>query len=131
MSRLLVDKAIGELESVKIRVEASIPLVRVKNLLRCGFEGIGYWASSYEFIGCESVDDFGLCGEGKVRIVDEMDDGVVYVMNWYSVIMGLEKMCANGGFYWNMFMEENEDARVGDVFIQYCLWGEERYMSCY
>ena len=129
MSRLNINKAIGELESVKIRVEANIPLVRVKNLLRCGFEGIGYWAT-WEFIGCESVDDFGLNGEGKVRIYDG-EEGFVYVMNWYSVVMGLEKMCANGGFYWNMFMSENEDARVGDVFIQYCLWGEVRYMRCY
>ena len=130
MSDLLIGKAIGELESVKIRVEANIPMVRVKNLLRCGFEGIGYWASSYEFVGCESVDDFGLSGEGKVRIMDG-EEGVVNVMNWYSVVMGLENMCANGGFYWNMFMSESEDARVGDVFIQYCLWGEVRYMRCY
>tara|TARA_Y100000592_G_C5476167_1_gene322389 strand:+ start:3637 stop:4032 length:396 start_codon:yes stop_codon:yes gene_type:complete len=129
MSDLLIGKAIGELESVKIRVEASIPLVRVRNLLRCGFEGIRYWVSSCEFIGCESVDDLCEGGKGYVRIVDDMNEGRVYVLNWDVVVMGLEKMCANGGFYWNMFMEENEDARVGDVFIQYCLLGEERYMG--
>jgi hypothetical protein len=128
MSRLLVEKVIGELESVKIRVEADVPIVRVKNLLRCGFEGIGGW-SSHEFIGIESVDDMGVGFVGKVRIVDCIDEGVVYLMNWDSVVMGLEKMCANEGFYWNMFMSENEDVRVGNVFIQCCLWGEVRYIG--
>lgn len=136
---------------IEIVVKKSIPITRVADLLSCGFEGgVGYWCriesyeeppekySVHEF-GCpEDVDshyrrdhvypyiDYPLTG-GTVICRADGDDGL-YRLDMDAIKHGLQRMSIYEPMrHWDAFMDENEDAETGDVFIQLCLFGEVRY----
>jgi hypothetical protein len=50
-----------------------------------------------------------------------MEDGL---LDMGTIRHGLQVMANQYPRHWNNFINDNEDADTGDVFLQCCLWGE-------
>lgn len=132
------------------RVE--IPENRIRDLLCCGIEGgIGYWAKlvRYEYGPGYSEKDFKEGGkmtdpndywhpselipfadDCSVVFQEENDDPKEvkeWKLNRLAISVGLTIMMNKYPKHAIDFLQENEDAETGDVFIQCCLLGEVVY----
>ena len=138
---------------MKITVTKDIPEDRIKGLLCCGMEGgIDYWAEfvRYEYGSGFCKEDFKEGGkmtdpndywhpdqiiplaEGCSVVFREANDvqddsAEEWKLNLDSIIKGLQIMTDKYPEHAANFLEENEDAETGDVFIQCCLFGEIVY----
>jgi len=57
----------------------------------------------------------------------EDEDGPEFVLGRAAITQGVEAMKANYPKHWDDFVNENDDADTGDVFLQCCLFGELVY----
>jgi hypothetical protein len=107
---------------------------RVKDLLCCGMEGgCGYWAKIKKYIIPEDADtstvefkhiDLPFIDGCGIHIVDNEDGEEGGILNRESMQKGLEIMGTKYPFHLEAFVNENEDAETGDVFIQCAVLGD-------
>lgn len=124
----------------KIPVTTDIPIQRVSDLLCSAFEGgSNYWYQIDKFIkplnfnnseeGDEKFRHLSYpINEGGALVIsaDEEEEGkpVTYSLNLETIEKGLKVMAEKYPRHFNDFMQENDDACTGDVFLQCCLFGE-------
>lgn len=125
----------------KIQTESTVTTQRVSDLLCCAFEGgSNYWYVINRFIKPEKFDfrtdideifrhlDYPLNVGGALIIGDKEDDEAEEkVLNLISIQKGLETMARLHQSHMRDFLDDNEDAITGDVFLQCCLFGEVIY----
>ena len=110
---------------------------RVADLITCALEGgSNYWymISNYEFTGDITRDDLSYPhietpfyrGCSIIIDVTEDEDGELSgrKLNWDSLQRGLQVMHDKYRHHWDNFVQEDDDAETGDVFLQCCLFGE-------
>lgn len=121
-------------------VKTEISNQRIQNLLCCALEGgSNYWCRQHSFRYPEGKgkDDYtyrhlevaldgGIqvlaedCGDGQVSITHELTREVIQA--------GLELFSEfEPKYHFVNFINENEDAETGDVFLQLCLLDEVKY----
>lgn len=120
---------------VEVIQKHNIDISRIADLLYCAFEGgSNYWyqikrkIEPKEITFISEVEDYltpALNPGGCLVIVDrENVDGQEYYLDLDSIQIGLQKMAKDQPYHMKTFLEENEDAETGDVFLQFCLFGE-------
>lgn len=118
---------------------------RVAYLLCAAFEGgSGYWAAlnkddsvkpSREFNPwdgqsldyCPWYISWPFSKGGSVAIVDVEDSEEVFQLDREKLVQGLTTMATKYPHHFRNFIDENEDAETGDVFLQCCFFGEIVY----
>lgn len=126
-----------------MRVEHEVADERIESLLTCAFEGgTGYWARIWKVEGPGSRQTGGYAiaplrgGRTLVyehhdhTVTDEdvrRDAGKLLALDAEAIKRGLALMPIKAPRSWGAFLAEDEDASVGDVFLQLCLLGEVRY----
>jgi hypothetical protein len=124
----------------KVTTEVEISLTRVADLLCCAFEGgSNYWChikvkkapETFTFRYMPdlsdrptSYTDYPTNRGGYLIVGDtegDMEDGLLDIG---TIRFGLQTMADKYPRHWQDFMDDNEDATTGDVFLQCCLWGE-------
>lgn len=132
--------------SETIEIKTKIPLYRVADLLCTALEGgSNYWMGEIEINrGEETVNPWGsdeYCpnymaapfeknGNLTIREVDgSWDDKPIMkrVLNLESIQTGLQIMSNKYPSHMGEFLQDNEDAATGDVFLQCCLFDEVKY----
>lgn len=127
-------------KTIRVTTETEIPLQRIADLLCCAFEGgSNYWATikkkrepqafSFRYLADisdtpTSYTDYPLNRGGFLVVGDiegDMEDGL---LDMGTIRHGLQVMANQYPRHWNDFINDNEDADTGDVFLQCCLWGE-------
>lgn len=122
----------------------SIPFRRVLDLLCSALEGgSNYWVLSVDPVLPEGIEFNDFREGGKFALEDyfpghmivpfyrgcklkfEADDYDVTVdLDTESIAKGLALMSEKSQEHFNDFLNENDDSVTGDVFLQYCLFGE-------
>lgn len=114
----------------KVNVSLSFTQQRITDLLICAFEGgSNYWyviltkshkdKNIYE---CPFLED------GYLLIADkEEDDCDGWYLNRKTIQIGLQTMADKYPRHFGDFINENDDATTGDVFLQCCLFEEVRF----
>jgi len=103
---------------------------RLSDLLCCAFEGgSNHWINTADSIEplSKNVYNFEVPFEndGKLEIVTV--DNEKYILDRQSIDSGLDVMQNKYPRHMKDFLDENEDADTGDVFLQCCLFGEAVY----
>ena len=120
---------------MQVTFTKDIPFQRIDDLIITGVEGgTNYWMS-VEGAWNESVwgDLEKTVKEGKLKfsnrkLADTDEDHLFEKVLTEEVIQqGLQLMADKHSRHFEDFMNENEDAITGDVFIQLCVLGEVRY----
>ena len=128
-------------QSFKIQVVTEISFQRIADLICCGMEGgIGYWSrivgydkpSERAFAHSEEVYrhiEYPLNPGGAVKLeiddpIDNKSTQTIYKLDLKAIKRGLDVMNEKYPRHMANFLQENEDADTGDVFIQCCLFGE-------
>lgn len=122
---------------IKFTQEHNIPDSRIQDLLCCALEGgSNYWyiitkfgypdgktSKDYEFPHLE------LPFKGGYLMIGDREDGQIIPrkLDINSIEKGLRLMADKYEYHFAEFIEENEDAVTGDVFLQLCLFGELVY----
>jgi hypothetical protein len=137
-------------EGFEITFTVSIPEDRVKSLLCTGFEGgVDYWCQidKYQFAPGLSIEDFREGGEYQqpnnyyhpseiiplvpgcavicsITEPESDEENKPLILDRNALKRGLQIMQEKYQRHWNDFIDHNQDAITGDVFIQCCLLGE-------
>jgi hypothetical protein len=132
-------------KKLNVTVPIEITLEKVSNLLCAGMEGgINYWAMIDDYIEPETVwhgkgasdtfrhIDYPLSDGGAVIILEcgddcDEDDAPKHRLDLAAIRRGLEVMAREAPQHFADFLNDNDDADTGDVFVQCCLLGEIRY----
>jgi hypothetical protein len=143
-------------KKLKITVPLEITLEKVSNLLCSGMEGgINYWAVIGDYVAPEKVwhgkgdddtfphIDYPLSEGGSITVWehgeeldpdfeesedgDETDNMPQHRLDLAAIERGLAVMARVNPYQFGLFMNESGDAITGDVFVQCCLFGEEKY----
>ena len=134
-------------------MEHQIPLNRIADMICCGMEGgIGYWSVITGYVKPPALTwtmsrmdrmgghtalgddvfkhiDYPLNEGGAVKLQETEDGGnhPIHHFNLEKIRKGLRVMAEKYPRHFHNFLEENDDAETGDVFIQCCLFGEIVY----
>ena len=115
---------------------------RIADLLCAGFEGgVGYWAQITDHIVPETVwkgpgwekhvypyVHYPLSDGGGIVLRDaEDEEGLRWVLDRRALHRGLALFPVKSPHHFAQWLQENEDADSGDVFIQLCLFGRIVY----
>jgi hypothetical protein len=127
-------------QSFKVTTEVEIPSERVADMLCCAFEGgSNYWAEIKEKRKPEefafrympdlsdkptSYTDYPLNRGGFLMVGDSEGDMPAALLDLGTIRLGLQTMADKYPNHWHDFINDNEDAFTGDVFLQCCLYGE-------
>ena len=135
--------------TLSVEVKQEVTFQRISDLLCSAFEGgSNYWyciekyqkPTAFTFFG-DSLDlvregedptetfrylTYPLNKGGKVYITTD-DEDKEYILNLDSIKRGLKVMARDYPRHFNEFLQENDDASTGDVFLQCCLFGEVVY----
>jgi hypothetical protein len=127
-------------QSFKVTTEVEISSERVADLLCCAFEGgSNYWCvikekrKPWEFVfrympdlsdKPTSYTDYPLNRGGFLMVGDNEGDMPDGLLDLGTIRNGLQTMADKYPRHWHDFINDNEDADTGDVFLQCCLWGE-------
>jgi hypothetical protein len=136
-------------QTASVEVKMDVPISRLQDLLISAFEGgSNYWYRINEFgkpngepetwpnrTNRENVYkhvDYPANPGGYVMVEDvEGGENKVYRLDLDTMKKGLEIMSKleknKGGHHIYNFLEENDDAETGDVYLQCCLFGEIIY----
>lgn len=129
--------------SITIEIEKTITIERIKDLLCCAFEGgINYWGNAKSKIGlkdelkAEYFHEIPALG-GELIIFDNETDEKLGIIDMESMKQAFEYMSngtdKNGRDIPQLkkhladFINENEDATTGDVFVQLAVMGSVVY----
>ena len=125
----------------QVEVTHKFTTEQIDDLLTCAFEGgSNYWycikrvVEPTEITYKTSVFEDGISyltpvlnPGGALVIIDKIDDyetAKEYFLNLETIQKGLDLMAKEYPYHMKNFIEENEDAETGDVFLQLCLFGE-------
>jgi len=137
-----------EVKDLKVTRTTSITAEQIRTLLCCAFEGgSNYW---YEGLAPHTYPE-GLTHEdykeggnaqdpdnywhwcqllpttgGSVQFMD-IESGETHILDGDKVKSGLQIMADRCPSHFNDFLEENDDAETGDVFLQCCVLGDLVY----
>lgn len=126
---------------MKVIVEMEVTLDRISTLLCSAFEGgSNYWymiaaqkkPTTFEFRSFPDQIfphiDYPLNEGGNLRIEtldkEEVNGQKSWTLNLSSIEKGLKVFADKYPHHWADFLNENDDATTGDVFLQCCLFGE-------
>ena len=120
---------------MKVAIEMEIDEQRIQDLLICALEGgSNYWYEirSYNYPEGETKQSLGIefphvqlpFHGGSLTIVDKETGDECGVLDRDACVRGLQVMSRDHPKCWADFIEENEDACTGDVFLQCALFGE-------
>lgn len=134
---------------MKIKVELEIDKGRIADLLCSAVEGAfflkgcielhSYHAPSQgiskeELATVKGWEDGEYCyiyplfGDGYLRFDDIYEDKhVKYYLNYELIEKGLKIFSEKHPYQFSLWINENDDAITGSVFLQCCLFGEEKY----
>ena len=131
---------IVEPPTFKVTTQLTIPSERVADMLCCAFEGgSNYWAEIKEKRKPEefafrympdlsdkptSYTDYPLNRGGFLMVGDSEGDMPAALLDLGTIRLGLQTMADKYPNHWHDFINDNEDATTGDVFLQCCLYGE-------
>ncbi len=127
--------------SITINVEHDITLDRISNLLCSAFEGgSNYWYQIQEFVDPKEFTfrtdenqlykhlDYPLNEGGAVIVGDlEDEDAKPKRLDLDAIKKGLVTMSRDYPRHMMDFINDNDDATTGDVFLQCCLFGDVIY----
>jgi hypothetical protein len=123
----------------KVPTTVTISRDRVSNLLCSAFEGgSNYWYQIDKFVAPPVLEfrsdettvfrhlDYPLNEGGWLEISDKEGGDGGFILSLENIQKGLEAMAASDqyGHHWENFLAENDDAETGDVFLQFCLFGD-------
>ena len=121
-------------DKLLVSVDLHIPARRIKDLLAAGMEGgINYWAVITGYEGDTKGVEFKHIEmpfkEGGAVLLEEdhEENSGTLRLDLESIRRGLHLLALEYPTHMTDFLNENEDACTGDVFIQCCLLGEVRY----
>lgn len=125
---------------------------RVSDLLCCALEGgSNYWYRIVEFIEppklefmSDAEDGIPVLGEDKstpkvfrhldyplneggALMIQDTEENEIYRLDCATIEKGLVTMAAKYSSHFHDFMNQNEDAITGDVFLQCCVFDEVIY----
>jgi hypothetical protein len=139
------------MNTLTVNVKTELPLTRVADLLCSALEGgSNYWYSIEEFIKPEKINfdlfkndsilggpevfrhiHYPVSPGGALIIVDkeeeDKDNRVKHRLDLNSLERGAQIFAEKYPRHFADFMNENDDAITGDVFLQCCLFGEIVY----
>ena len=134
-----------ENESVTAYLKIVVPKDKISGLLCTAFEGgSNYWMEGIRYT-MPKHPTYKPCFEdgtpepkylwvplnegGLVEIAIDDGDGILkwFPLTLLAIQSGLAKMSEKHPDHFKDFMEENDDAGTGDVFLQMCLFGEVVY----
>lgn len=128
--------------ALQVTTTTNIPLERVADLLCNAFEGgSNYWAVIKKKKEPKAFDlhfrymadlferpcsytDYPLNIGGYLVVGDIEGDMKDEVLDLGTIQHGLNIMASQYPRHWNDFINNNDDADTGDVFLQCCLYGE-------
>jgi len=128
------------MQNIKIKLETEITIERIKDLLCSAFEGgIDYWGNVKSVIGlknklkAEHFHEIPALG-GELTLFDNETDEELGKIDMESMKKAFQYMAAgtdkNGKdcpyltTHLADFLNENDDANTGDVFVQLAVMGE-------
>ncbi len=123
---------------MQIKMVYEIQEERVKDLLTSAFEGGSnswYWIERYNYPEGKPKTSYQfphvelpLVKGGSLIITDkECQDTKAYTLDLTACERGLQVMAGKYPALFGDFLEENDDAVTGDVFLQCALFGEIQY----
>jgi hypothetical protein len=139
---------VGQEDEKMPNVTIDISRSRIASLLCCALEGgIGYWAQIKKYIEppkdadlFAGLDDswqgdvfrhihYPMCEAGGGLVFQDatgegFPNGKTVTLDYATILKGLEVMSKKEPKHFGDFLEENEDATTGDVFVQCCVFGE-------
>lgn len=122
--------------TLSVEVKQEVTLQRISDLLCSAFEGgSNYWYNIEEFVKPENFNNSEEgdekfrhlsypINEGGALLISDGEDDTKHILNLESIKKGLKVMARDYPRHFNDFMQENDDACTGDVFLQCCLFGE-------
>jgi hypothetical protein len=126
---------------MEITIKKDIPLSRIADLLCDALEGgANYWYSIEKYIKPPKITfrsgendicahlDYPLNKGGAILIqsLAEPEKGLLR-LDLPVIQRGLELLASKKPAHWADFLNENNDADTGDVFLQLCLFGDVIY----
>lgn len=127
--------------TINVNVKHEITLDRISSLLCSAFEGgSNYWYQIDKFIKPETMSfrtdegqiyrhlDYPL-NEGGALIISDIEDeeNETKRLDMDAIKKGLQIMAEKYPRHMGDFLNDNDDADTGDVFLQCCLFGEAIY----
>ena len=124
---------------MKLTLPIEIPDQRIQDLLCSALEGgSNYWyfIESFNYPKGEDKQSLGIefehlelpfKGGSLTFTVPEDDDGKEYILDSKAIQQGMKVMAEKYPRHFENFLDENDDAITGDVFLQCCLFGEVVY----
>jgi hypothetical protein len=120
-----------EMKTFQIKTQVEVTPERVSDLLCSAFEGGSPWAvrvkSNAKKVGAVYSFEAPTKPDGWLVVRDTYDDDQSYTIKNSDIIKGLKVMSDKYNRHFTNFMDENEDAITGDVFLQCCVFGEIVY----
>lgn len=119
-----------------IAVPQNITVQRIKDLLCCAIEGgSNYWCETMDRKGgitqkqAEYRQDVPFVEGGWLEVVPYEDDGKgkKFRLDLDTIKKGLTIFAEKYPRHFGDFVQENDDAETGDVFLQCCCFGEAIY----
>jgi hypothetical protein len=108
-----------------ISARVHVSLENIENVLYSAARGISYWAVSDGLIYVTTVQAMLRAG-ASMQIWDK-DSGESYLLNIHSIKRGLTKMANVSPHAFADILTEDADMDTGDIFVQFCLFGEVKY----
>lgn len=138
---ILVMKTTTQQPTISINVKHEISLDRIANLLCSAFEGgSNYWYQIDKFIKPTNMTfqtdedqifrhlDYPLNEGGALIISDiEGDEDKPKRLDMEAIKKGLQIMAEKYPRNMGDFLNDNDDAETGDVFLQCCIFGDAIY----
>lgn len=137
----LTGTGISAVHTFQLITTANVSFQRAADLLCCAIEGgSNYWAEivkvkepkEFSFLmdsdlGGENpkpyLSDYPFNG-GSITFSDGEGDMPDTTLDLEAIKKGLQVLATEHPSHWKDFLNENEDADTGDVFLQCCLYGE-------
>lgn len=124
-----------------IKIGMDIPIRSVQDLLCNALEGgSNYWyfIKAFNYPEGETIESLGIafshlelpfkCGSLTIHdISGEGDDKKDMILDFPAIVEGLQIMADKEPYHFANFLQENDDAETGDVFLQCCLFKEVIY----
>ena len=128
-------------QTIKVTVNHQISLDRISNLLCSAFEGgSNYWYEIQKFVEPKTITfrtdedqvykhlDYPLNDGGAVIVGDiEDEDSEPKRLDLNAIKKGIQIMAEKYPRHMSDFLNDNDDADTGDIFLQCCLFGEAIY----
>jgi hypothetical protein len=118
---------------ILVKVQVPITVERIKDLLCSAIEGgSNYWVGTLDRKGgitraqAEYRQDVPFVKGGWLELI-EQDDEKTHRLDIKKIKSGMQVFATKFPRHFGDFMDENDDAETGDVFLQCCIFGDTIY----